>query len=67
MLGVAGRPAGPARLVPLGARRVESRSAARMRAAVGDVADDLVVAPARLELQRLRDAREAIAAAAKPR
>ena len=51
----------------LGARRVEARSAARMRAAVGTVADELVVAPATGELQRLRDTREALASAAKPR
>jgi len=51
----------------LGARRVETRSAARLRAAVGDVADELVVAPVTAELQRLRDARGAIAAAAKSR
>jgi hypothetical protein len=51
----------------LGARRIGTRSAARLRTAVGEVADDLVVAPVSAELQRLRDARAAIAAAAKPR
>ena len=51
----------------LGARRVETRSAAGMRSAVGTVADELVVAPVSAELQRLRDAREAIASAARPR
>lgn len=55
----------PARAV--GARRVGTRSGVALRSAVADVADELVVAPVDAELQRLRDAREAIAVAARPR
>jgi hypothetical protein len=51
----------------LGARRLERAAAARMRTAVGEVADELVVAPVAAELQRLRDARDAIGAAARVR
>jgi hypothetical protein len=55
----------PARAV--GARRAATRAAARMRAEIGAVADDLVVAPVSAELQRLRDTRAAIAVVAKAR
>ena len=39
----------------------------RMRSGIAAVADELVVAPVAAELQRLRDAREALATAAKAR
>ncbi len=55
----------PARAI--GARRLEARSAARMHASVGSVADDLVVEPVGAELARLRAARADIATVARTR
>jgi hypothetical protein len=59
LISVAVRP-----LIRVGARRAEARVATRLRAAVREVALDLVVAPVRRVLHSYADARSALRAAA---